>query len=412
VSLILTVHRGTHQIGGTCIEIRHISGERLILDAGRPLDAPEGANDLVPASLDRSRPATVLISHPHQDHWGVIDQLPASWPIWTGNKSAQLIAIPGELLRHPLTREFMTWDSRSGRFEVGPFGVTPILTDHSAFDAYMLLIEVDGKRILYTGDFRRHGRKSVLVDRTMANPPADIDVLLMEGTNLGSDKPVRSEQDLELDFLALLNRTKGRVFVSWSGQNIDRTVTLYRAAKQAGRALVIDLYTADVLDRISHGTRLPYLGVDNLKVVITKGLRSRYGRNGREDFIERMAPFGIAARNLAGGRHVTMLRSALIQDYKRAGVVPNADDAYNFSMWKGYLPDPYHSAALEWCESAGSEVAYIHTSGHASPADLRAFTEAIHPKVMIPVHGNAWDEHSGCFGSVKRLCDGKEYAIS
>jgi len=67
VSLILTVHRGTHQIGGTCIEIQHASGERLILDAGRQLDAPKGANDIVPASLDRARPATVLISHPHQD---------------------------------------------------------------------------------------------------------------------------------------------------------------------------------------------------------------------------------------------------------------------------------------------------------------------------------------------------------
>ena len=89
---------------------------------------------------------------------------------------------------------------------------------------------------------------------------------------------------------------------------------------------MIDLYTADVLDRISDGTRLPYPGFDNLKVVITKGLRSRYARNGREDFIERMAPFGIAARNLAGGRHVIMLRRALIPDYERAGVVPNADD--------------------------------------------------------------------------------------
>lgn len=321
MSLTLTVHRGTHEIGGTCIEIHHTSGERLILDAGRPLDAPEGANGLVPVSLDCSRPATVLISHPHQDHWGVIDQLPASWPIWTGSKSAKLIAIPGELFRRPLTRTFMTWDSRSGRFDIGPFRVTPILTDHSAYDAYMLLIEADGRRILYTGDFRRHGRKSVLVDRMMANPPGDIDVLFLEGTNLGSDKPVKSERDLEQDFLALFNRTKGRVFVTWSGQN-------------------------------------------------------------------------------------------MMQDYERAGVVPNSDDAYNFSMWKCYLEDPYHSEALKWCQYAGGEIAYIHTSGHAAAADLRAFAAALQSKVVIPVHGNRWDENSECFANVKRLCDSEEYVIS
>ena len=412
MSLALTVHRGTHQIGGTCIEIEHVSGARLILDAGRQLDAPEGANDSLPASLDCNRPATVLISHPHQDHWGVIEKLPASWPIWTGSKSAQLIAIPGELFRRPLTRTFMTWDSRSAPITLGPFAVTPILTDHSAFDAYMLMIEADGKRILYTGDFRRHGRKSVLVDRMMAMPPANIDVLIIEGTNLGTEKPVITEEQLEQDFMALFDRTKGRVFVSWSGQNIDRTVTLYRAAKRTLRTLVIDLYTADVLDRISEGTGLPRAGFPNLKVVITKNLRSRYGSLGREDFVDRMARFGIAARNLVGGRHVIMLRRALIPDYERSGVVPNADDAYNFSMWNGYLSDPYHSAVLEWCRTSGSEVAYIHTSGHASAVDLRAFTAALQPKVVIPVHGNAWDEHSDGFGDVKRLGDGEQYAIT
>ncbi|MCE5307320.1 MAG: MBL fold metallo-hydrolase [Acidobacteriales bacterium] len=413
MSLVLTVHRGTHQIGGTCVEIQHPSGERLILDAGRQLDAPEGANDAVPSSLDLNRPATVLISHPHQDHWGVIGQLPVSWPILTGSKSAQLIAIPGELSRRPLMRTFKTWDSRTGCFPVGPFTVTPILTDHSAFDAYMLLIEWDGKRILYTGDFRRHGRKSILVDRIMTNPPGNIDVLIIEGTNLGTDKPVKTEQQIEEEFVALFNGTKGRVFVSWAGQNIDRTVTLYRAARRTSRTLVIDLYTADVLDRVSGGTGVPRADkhFSNLKVVITKRLRSVYGELGRENFIERMAGFGLSARNLVSGRHVIMLRHALIPDYERCGIEPNAEDAYSFSMWQGYLSETCHRAALEWCQTRGSKIAHIHTSGHASPADLRAFTKALMPKVVIPVHGNGWDEYADGFGNVKRLCDGEQYPI-
>src|SRR5665213_2469264 len=254
MSLSLTVHRGTQQIGGSCIEITHPLGDRIILDAGRPLDAPEGATGLLPASLDRTRPATVLISHPHQDHWGLIEELPPTWPVWTGSGSAKLIAITGDITRRPLSRTFETWNSRSGPFTIGPFTVTPILTDHSAFDAYMLLVEGAGKKILYTGDFRRHGRKSTLVDRLMARPPAGIDVLLTEGTNLGSDKPVKNEQEVEQEFVELFERTKGRVFVCWSGQNIDRTVTIYRAAKRTGRTLAIDLYTADVLDRVSEGT--------------------------------------------------------------------------------------------------------------------------------------------------------------
>lgn len=409
--VLLTVHRGTQQIGGSCIEIVHPVGHRIILDAGRPLDAPEGATGLLPASLDRTRPAAVLISHPHQDHWGLVEELPPFWPIWTGSSSAKLIAVTGDITRRPLARTFETWDSRSGPFAIGPFTVTPILTDHSAFDAYMLLIEVAGKRILYTGDFRRHGRKSALVDRIMAKPPADIDVLLTEGTNLGSDKPVKTEKGIEQEFAELFARTNGRVFVAWSGQNIDRTVTIYRAARRTGRTLVIDLYTADVLDRIAEGTGLPRAGFPELKVVVTTGLARNYRERGADDFVTRMAAQGISARRLEGTRHVVMVRRALMHDYQRAGVMPTADDAFNFSMWRGYLSDPYHSEVLEWGRAAGSEIAYIHTSGHASPADLRAFAAAVRPKIVVPVHGIKWDEEAYGFGVVRRLADAEVMAI-
>jgi hypothetical protein len=190
----------------------------------------------------------------------------------------------------------------------------------------------------------------------MAKPPADIDVLLSEGTNLGSDKPVMSEKELESDFAELFKRTKGRVFISWSGQNIDRTVTIYRAAKKTGRTLAIDLYTADVLDRISEGSSLPRPGFPNLKVVVTKRLRNNYRNQGREEFIERIAQArqGISAKKLEGGHHIIMLRSGLLDDYQKAGVVPTAEDAYNFSMWRGYLSEPfgpYYSARWTGCKT-------------------------------------------------------------
>ena len=405
MNLSLTVHRGTRQIGGCCIEIEHPRGDRLILDAGRPLDAPEGATGLLPASLDRSRLATVLISHPHQDHWGLVEELPPDWPIWTGSHSAQLITITADITRHPLTRTLHTWHSHSKPFAIGPFIITPFLTDHSAFDAYMLLVEGAGKRVLYTGDFRRHGRKSVLVDRMMKHPPPNIDVLVTEGTNLGSNKPVTSESELEWEFVELFKRTKGRVFVAWSGQNIDRTVTLFRAAKRTDRTLAIDLYTADILDRISSNTRLPRAGYSNLKVIVTRKLRNYYRRIGREDFVERMVPHGISARRLVSGNYVVMARRGLLADYQRAGVTPTSNDAFNFSMWKGYESEPDMKEVFDWFRAGGTEIAYIHTSGHASAADLRAFASAVCPKVTVPVHGEKWDEESHGFGGICRLAD-------
>ncbi|ULB12264.1 hypothetical protein ORIO_20935 (plasmid) [Cereibacter azotoformans] len=409
MSLILTVHRGAHEIGGSCVEVAHPSGERLILDAGRPLDALERATGLLPASLDLSRPATALIGHPHQDHWGLVDELPADWPVWTGKGSAELIAITARVRRQPLGRKLHTWDSRSGPFRIGAFTVTPFLTDHSAFDACMLLVEGAGKRVLYGGDFRRHGRKGILVDRMMADPPKDLDVLILEGTNLGSDKSCRSEDDLEEEFRALFDSTPGRVFVCWSGQNIDRTVTLYRAALKSGRRLVVDLYTAEVLDRIGEGTRLPRAGFRKFGIVITKGLRAVYGRND-EGFIGRMVRFpdSLSAKRI-GPRDVIMLRDSLVHDYEKAGVRPGPEDAFVWSMWAGYLRQG--EGAHGWCSRGGARMIHLHTSGHAAPDDLRAFAEAMNPRVVVPVHGANWQDDHG-IPRLHRLADGEAWSLA
>ena len=291
----LTVHRATDQIGGNCIELSSDAG-RILLDVGRPLDAPNDAVGLLPTTLDRDRPLDgVLISHPHQDHYGLLEEIPAHWPIYSGKATERLIQLTAIIFGQPMQREFRPWDVGKAN-QIGPFTVTPYLTDHSAFDAHMLLIEVEGRRILYSGDFRTHGRKSKLVERMMASPPADIDVLLMEGTNLGSDKPCMTETDLEADYVELFRATKGRVFVAWSAQNIDRTVTLYRACLKTKRTLVIDLYTAEVLDVLAEHGRIPQPDWSSIKVVITSAFSRMYKRKGDEAFVTRMAANGIWPR--------------------------------------------------------------------------------------------------------------------
>ena len=52
-------------------------------------------------------------------------------------------------------------------FKIKEITITPYLIDHSAYGAYMFLIEVEGKRILHTGDFRNHGYKGKLLPTTL-----------------------------------------------------------------------------------------------------------------------------------------------------------------------------------------------------------------------------------------------------
>jgi len=287
------------------------------------------------------------------------------------------------------------------------------LIDHSAFDAYMLLIEVQGKRILYSGDFRIHGRKSTLTRRLMATPPENLDVLLMEGTNLGSDKSCVTESDLEGAFVDLFRSTAGRVFVAWSAQNVDRTVTLYRACVKTRRTLVVDPYTAEVMEALAGFGKLPRPDWNNLKVVVTSAFARMYRRTGRESFVERMVPHGISADKLAQTpeRWVVMVRASLIRDYVSKGVAPNEDDAWCWSMWRGYLDNDDGIMVRKWFEEGGSRAAHIHTSGHASPADLRSFAHAMNAKQLVPIHGVAWDGDTAGFSSIRRLADGEPMAV-
>ncbi|MGH6789469.1 MAG: MBL fold metallo-hydrolase [Pseudolabrys sp.] len=411
-SVCVTVHRSTQEIGGNCVEIA-TNGNRLILDVGRPLDASNDAVGLLPKTLELAGNVEgILISHPHLDHYGLLAETPAEWPVYCGAATEKLIRMTSGIFGKPIAHEFHSWRNEH-RFSLGPFAITPYLTDHSAFDAYMLLIEVGGKRIFYSGDFRTHGRKGVLVDRVMAAPPRNIDVLLMEGTNLGSDKPTMSESDLEESFITLFKQTRGRVFVAWSAQNIDRTVTLYRACLQAGRTLVVDLYTAEVLDMLCEHGKLPQAGWPNLKVVVTSAFARMYRKTGREDFVERMAKHGIAARRLAEApaQWVSMIRNSLLRDYETQGVIPTTDDAWSWSMWNGYLKNDDGRRTQTWFESGGALAVHIHTSGHASPADLKTFANRMQAKCLVPIHGVAWDYAAGDFPAVRRLADGEALVI-
>lgn len=59
----------------------------------------------------------------------------------------------------------------------------------------------------------------------MAAPPREIDVLPMEGTNLGSNKATMAKVDLEKEFVGRFQDTRARVFVAWSAQRASTALS-------------------------------------------------------------------------------------------------------------------------------------------------------------------------------------------
>ena len=409
----ICIHRGTREIGGTCIEVE-AQGQRIALDVGLPLDAPDDEPHeslLPPVSGFTEADDTLLavhISHPHADHYGLARHIRPGVPIYIGEAAHHIMQaasayVPnGHAFANP---RFLANDTP---VEIGPFRVTPRLVDHSAFDAYSLLVEADGKRVFYSGDFRGHGRKSALFERTIKHPPPNIDVLLMEGTTIGrtgTSDGFPTESDLEQAFAQAFRATKGIHFVWTSSQNIDRLVTVFRAAKRTGRVLIIDLYTAVIL-KATGRERIPQSDWPEVKLYVPQAQRVHVKTNKLFDDLKRHNANRIYKQHLPGlsRRAVMLFRPMMMRDHGVQSVLDGARLTY--SMWQGYLKTKSVQRVTKWLEANSVPWESIHTSGHASVADLQRFAKALAPRRLVPIHSFETGRFAELFDNVDRKADG------
>ena len=375
----IRIHRGTKEIGGTCIEIES-AGKRIALDVGLPLDAPEDGHERLLPAVPGFREADdsllgVLISHPHQDHYGLARYLRPEVPVYIGEAAHRILRAASKYVPngHAFTDPRFIADRTP--LDIGPFRVTPYLVDHSAFDAHGLLVEADGRRVYYSGDFRAHGRKARLFEAMVADPPPNLDVLLMEGTTIGrtgTDEGFATETDLENEFVRAFRETPGLHFVWASGQNIDRIVTVFRAAKRSGRVLLLDLYTAVLLEATGRAS-IPQSHWEDVRVYIPYAQTPLHqGERPLRRPLTASCPSrlsGAPAGAEGSGGHAVPAH-----DDPRPGVQAVLDGArLSYSMWQGYLREDYTKGIVEMLEEYGVRWEVIHTSGHASVPRLAAF---------------------------------------
>jgi ribonuclease J len=416
------VHRGTQQIGGTCIELS-CQGERILLDLGLPLDAGDtDPTTLLPSisglgTRDPSLLALVL-SHGHADHWGLAPHTGTALSIVTGAATRRILRAAAAFVPRavPLGTENEGMPDLEDRktVQIGPFAITPFLVDHSAFDAYALLIEANGRRLFYSGDLRAHGRKAALFERLVSHPPRPVNAMLMEGSSLGRlrpDQPFPTEREIEERLVEGL-RPPGFVGLCASAQNIDRVVSLYRACKRTGRTLVLDLYALEVLAATGN-PNIPQAGWPNFAVYVPEYQRRHIKRTERFDLVDRYKPYRIYRDRLAdlAPRAVMLFRSAMLPDID---MVPGAWSGARmiWSQWEGYLSSAANQAFVSRLAERGVPLEVIHTSGHASVADLKRLAEAMAPDVLVPVHTFEGDRFAELFGSnVHRRIDGEWWDV-
>jgi ribonuclease J len=406
----ITIHRGTHQIGGSAVEIKTATG-RILLDIGTPLDFDSRAaskltgEELVAGGIlpdikglyawDKPEFDAVIISHAHLDHYGFAHFVHHQIPLYLSRGTQTLMDISVRFIGGESVTNRREIFKMYEPFAVAGMKITPYLMDHSAFDAAAFEIEAEGKRIVYTGDFRNHGRKPQTYERFINGVAPKADVLLCEGSMFGrSAGKSQTEDELELEITELLQQTDGAALFQCSAQNIDRMVTFYRASLRANRLFVIDVYAANVLQELRQfSDKLPAPSRDfgNIRVFFPYGLTKRIIKNVGQDFAFKFAPYKIKWDEIAARQNkiLMLVRPSEQKNFlNRIGGLTNG--AFIYSLWGGYRTDEKQNEKQiefeQFLAERGFPCVEMHTSGHADLVTIRGLFTALDPKKIVPIH--------------------------
>ena len=362
----IIIHRGTHQIGGSAIEISTAS-TRIILDFGNELSLDE---KYTPINLDidgvtKGLPDCdgIVISHYHMDHLGQLTTALPEIPLYMGELSKEVAMISAEYQDKNLYLRLLGANTFRGgeAFTIGDIRIRPLVIDHSAADSYMFVIEAEGKHVLYTGDFRMHGLRHHILDQLVNTYIGEVDVLITEGTSLSRDADKYISEAAVLDDISSYIQDGKYVFIMCSSTNIDRIMGIWQNMP-TDKVLICDAYQKRILDTVINNVYYEsslYRRHDS-PLVLNKGSYPKYYMDhgfvslvrGTENFISQIKEF------------------------------PKDDVRIIYSMWTGYIEE--NLALKTLLETYPTYI--CHASGHVSKDDLIKFIELVNPDAIIPVH--------------------------
>ncbi len=368
----LCIHRGTHQIGGIAAEIA-TEKTRILIDMGDELSLDPGfvsAPLHIPGVTDANgRCDAVLFTHYHGDHTGQMLRIRLEIPLYAGALAKDIMRLSSahswkkdEALckRIETIRTF----SAGVPFLIGDIQITPFSIDHSAADSYLFLIEADGKRVLYTGDFRLHGVRGKTMDKILDRRIGKVDAIITEGTTVSrTDGKTVTEWELQARVKDVLQRYK-YVFVLCATTNLDRIFALARAVP-CGKYCICDDYQKTLAETVSKH----WSGISSfyeMPKLLSFKLHppARFAELGGLMFVRANSRF-----------------EAIIRQYDPAQSI------LLYSMWDGYRTKP-GSTIPDFLALTGTWET-LHTSGHASPEDLRHVIEKADPQLVISMHTDA-----------------------
>ena len=389
----ITIHRGANQIGGCITEIT-TENAKVFIDFGSNLPGSQ-QKELTAVEVERmtSDADAIFYSHYHGDHVGLHHLVPSHVAQYMGSGAIDVMRCKYEALNSrqdfsqqlAATERMIPFKERERVVIKNSIAVTPYFVSHSAFDAYMFLIECEEKQILHTGDFRRHGYLGKGLFPTLKKYIGKVDLLITEGTMLGrKQEQIVTEHQIQLNTIQALRNHK-YIFALCSSTDIDRLASFHAACKATERVFLVDEYQRKVLDIFTNysGKKSPLYNFDH--VFELRGYKSYW--------IEKITNY---LRDKGFLMPIRMNSLWLIEDMVQ--VFTHESPWLLYSMWNGYAEKNGKNSLeniLAIRRLFGTRILDgvkdgFHTSGHADVRTLQEICEAVCPSIgVIPIHKDA-----------------------
>lgn len=402
----IKIHRGTSQIGGTITEI-YTENTHIFIDFGTELnsDPKESTDQKMVDMIRNARCDAVLFSHYHGDYVGLMRSIPErditgrEIMLGMGLEARKILirihqTLVGNLNEDALGHQRLLEVLKDGNrwinfennksFQVGDFTIMTVRVDHSAYDAYMFIIEAEGKIIVHTGDFRTHGRlgRNFFPDLKNALSDKRVDILISEGTMMERmNEEVLTEEQLQEKAYQLLEKPENKwAFLVCSSTNVESLASFCNAAGRLGRPFLVNHYVFKQIEGYRKTARK-----------LDAGLRfEKTYKFEKMDVINPKLDGGMTQPEYMMKHGFLMLVGTSDAYKKRMEYFRKKDPLLIYSMWEGYVnkekyPDTYSEAYGRLV--TGWRCEHLHTSGHATAADIEEMINIVRPTIgVIPVH--------------------------
>ncbi|MEI7729173.1 MAG: MBL fold metallo-hydrolase [Verrucomicrobiota bacterium] len=427
----IKIHHGSTEYDDCCIEIT-TRNSRILIAVGTPFDDP---NTVTASSKDAkgsrtkslaekipglfaSGPAidAIILTSAHVDNTPFLQDTLETIPVYltpgisklieAGSYYGRTCAVPVKR-RHVMGGELHTLRAKgdSGLLtigcptcdqvmlpdkpvKIGDFTITIIPVNHDTLGCVNLWIEAEGKRVLYAGDLRLHGRDRMSADQLIRlTLSTTLDALILNGSHFAR---IRKDQvhstDLEDKLIFEMGESPGLVLAMFVPSHLDRLMTFYQAAWHSGRILVVDPFTAEMLVQTNAtdelATPLP-IRKAGIKVYYPKDFPIQrttllHGKKCSRVTLEAILE--------APQKYVMLFRHPmLVADF--GGQLPPKTRII-YSYWHGC---PTNQAGIAWkklkaaVSAAKGEFVEYHSSGFQFTEDILAFVWTLNPNKILPL---------------------------